>query len=258
MFRSPETQSHTGAVVLHLGDNSRRIIFFDERHRGLAYVLSARYDLTSGTDNETALAEAIARLVAAATADVPDRDMVHLLAAAVVQRAATHASRPAATCMAIHADPATTGAPNCRLDEGEPDLFVAAQMRLGAGAVPLPTLPELLNMMIEAVESFWETAAAGDSWTTRLLAGTDFGLVWFECPLDNRPQQAAVLADQRFKLRCLGAQSYVLAAEVWCGAPDHPLAPSEQPDRREGMLVCAMSNDGECLRCLVPAFGGAG
>jgi hypothetical protein len=248
MYRlTPDTHTHAGVVVLLRSDNKPRIIVFDEQHRRLAHVLSARYALTPSLDKDTALADAITRLVAAATTDAPDRDMVPLLAAAVVQKAAIHAGRPDATCMAIHADPTTTSTPDYQLEEGELDVFVAAQMRSGAGAVPLPTLPELLDMMIETVEGFWVTAEASDSWTTQLLASTPVGLVSFACPLDDRAQQAAVLAHQRFKLRCLGAQSYVLAAEVWVGAPDHPLAPSEQPDRREGMLVCAVSKEGECV-----------
>ncbi|WP_457091135.1 hypothetical protein [Microvirga sp. P5_D2] len=98
--------------------------------------------------------------------------------------------------------------------------------------------------MTAEVRSFYATARPHQVWVPRLFAVVPVGVVVMSCPDDDADDRETIYDDLRLKLRLLEADCYVLAAEAWMGNAGSALRPSQQPARREVMILSAADRRG--------------
>lgn len=114
----------------------------------------------------------------------------------------------------------------------------------GSDASCLPTMAELMRIMTAEVRSFYAMARPQQVWVPRLFAVVPVGVVVMSCPNHDADDRERIYSDLRLKLRLLEAESYVLAAEAWMGSAGSALLPSQQPARREVMVLSAADRHG--------------
>lgn len=108
----------------------------------------------------------------------------------------------------------------------------------------LPTMADLMRMMTAEMRSFYATARPHQVWTPRLFAVVPVGVVVMSCPDHDANDQDRIYSDLRLKLRLIETECYVLAVEAWMGSAGSALRPSQQPARREVMILSAADRRG--------------
>jgi hypothetical protein len=108
----------------------------------------------------------------------------------------------------------------------------------------LPTMADLMRIMTAEVRSFYAMARPHQMWVPRLFAVVPVGVVVLSCPDYDADDRDRIYDDLRLKLRLLEADCYVLAAEAWMGKAGSTLRPSQQPTRREVMILSAADRHG--------------
>jgi hypothetical protein len=105
-------------------------------------------------------------------------------------------------------------------------------------------MADLMRIMTAEVRSFYATALPHQVWVPRLFAVVPVGVVVMLCPDHDADDRDRIYGDLRFKLRLMEADCYVLAAEAWVGSAGSALRPSQQPARREVMMLSAADRCG--------------
>jgi hypothetical protein len=105
-------------------------------------------------------------------------------------------------------------------------------------------MAELMRIMTAEVRSFYAIAHRHQMWVPRLFAVAPIGVVVLSCPDYDADDRDRIYRDLRLKLSLIEADCYVLAAEAWIGSAGSALRPSQQPSRREVMVLSAADRHG--------------
>ena len=108
----------------------------------------------------------------------------------------------------------------------------------------LPTMARFMRIMTAEVRSFYAMARPHQMWVPRLFAVVPDGVVVMSCPDYDADDRDRIYNDLRLKLRLMEADCYVLAAEGWIGCAGSALRPSQQPARREVIVLSAANRLG--------------
>jgi hypothetical protein len=108
----------------------------------------------------------------------------------------------------------------------------------------LPTMADLMRIMTAEVRAFYAMARPHQVWVPRLFALVPIGVVVMECPHYDTGDRDRIYGDLQLKLRLLEADCYVLAVEAWMGSAGSALRPSQQPARREIVMLSAADRRG--------------